>query len=265
MESIPDYLIGNMVQVYGWQSKEGLWDTISTHLTRPARGRMVLCLSSTRAHALMGDRPGRRGDQTGSQGAALSGQLHQPEHQGGCHGGLESSSTGQEGEQAGTSTWRFARLGHRMGLQSGGPQTGVSGPHQTIETSLGSPEPTMYGVQPTTSPHELQAQSERCSARRSRRTSSCGTCGPYRMDSDLGWKRLLVRASLAGEVMDHDFPRGTEGAPGGQGGYPRHVPFWTSDSRLLENKDDASQEADTHHHEHPGDSQRPESEMSGAS
>ncbi|CAJ1342518.1 unnamed protein product, partial [Effrenium voratum] len=31
MESIPDYLIGNMVQVYGWQSKEGLWDTISIH------------------------------------------------------------------------------------------------------------------------------------------------------------------------------------------------------------------------------------------
>ncbi|CAJ1434177.1 unnamed protein product [Effrenium voratum] len=31
MESIPDYLIGNMVQVYGWQSKEGLWDTISIY------------------------------------------------------------------------------------------------------------------------------------------------------------------------------------------------------------------------------------------
>ncbi|CAJ1399663.1 unnamed protein product [Effrenium voratum] len=31
MESIPDYLIGNMVQVYGWKSKEGLWDTISIY------------------------------------------------------------------------------------------------------------------------------------------------------------------------------------------------------------------------------------------
>ena len=187
MESIPDYLIGNMVQVYGWQSKEGLWDTISIYPETNEHYQHVdewcyVFHQPEHMHSWVTDQDGEVIKLDRKEQHYLANYISH----------LQPSSTGQEGEQVGTSTWRFARLGHRLGLQSCGPQTGVSGPHQTIETSLGSPEPTMYGVQSATSPHELQAQSERCSARRSRRTSPCGTCSPYRMDSGLRWKRLLV-------------------------------------------------------------------------